>query len=117
MLEPKLLASLNGQSNLGFARDSLNSLSAKVWLAENGNEVCRNCAGCQGEWSSPRDDTAEILNRRWDESSEADAKSGRKAPYLTKLRIYGAFLSDQRDEWISKRKRHRATPIHKFGWS
>lgn len=117
MLEPKLLRFLNCQDYRIFAQDSLNSLSAKVWLAENGNEVCTNCMGCRGEWSPPLDDSAEILNGHWETSPKTNAKRGRKAPYLKKLRIYGAFLNECGDEWISKRKRHRASEIQKYGWS
>lgn len=117
MLEPVLLKSLTSQKDKKLAQDSLNALSAKVWLAEKGSEVCEECPGCAGEWSSSSDDAPEILNRRWDVSSETNAKSGRKAPYLTKLRIFGAFLNDHCDEWISERKRHRAEQIHDFGWS
>jgi hypothetical protein len=117
ILEPKLLESLGSEQDIELARDSLNSLSAKVWLAERGNEVCMECPECAGEWSSPQDDTPEILNRRWEVSLKTSAKSGRKAPYLTKLRVFGAFLNNHRDEWISERKRHRAKQIHDFGWS
>lgn len=117
ILEPKLLESLSSEQDIELARDSLNSLSAKVWLAERGNEVCTECPECEGEWSSPQDDTPEILNRRWEVSPKTSAKSGRKAPYLTKLRVFGAFLNNHRDEWISERKRHRAKQIHDFGWS
>jgi len=116
-LAPVLLESMKSTTERHLARDSLNSLSAKVWLAECGNEVCQDCAGCKGEWEPPKDDKPEILNGRWNLSREANAKYGQKAPRFTKLRVYGGFLNEQRDEWIPMRKRHRAQQIRDLGWS
>jgi hypothetical protein len=100
-----------------FARDSLDALTAKAWLAERGNEVCRECAGCDGEWSPPQDDTPEIRNGRWELSTDPRSKCGRKAPYLAKLRIFGGFLNSNSDEWVAERKRHRSRDIEEHGWS
>jgi hypothetical protein len=99
------------------AAESLKSCSAKAWLAEKGKEVDENCPGCVGEWGYPQNDTAEIFNDRWDKANGANAKCGRKAPYLTKIRIFGAFLNEQYDEFIPAPKRYRAEQIHEFGWS
>ncbi len=99
------------------ATESLKSISAKVWLAEIGKEVDANCNGCIGEWQYPQEDTAEILNGRWDRTTKSKAKCGGKAPYLKKIRIFGAFLNKQYDEFIPGQKRYRAEEIHEFGWS
>jgi hypothetical protein len=97
-----------------FVLESLTSPTAKAWLAENG---LGQCAGCEGEWGNPSDDIPEILNGRWDITSSASAFRGRKAPRLTKIRFFGAFIDDRCNEWISGRKRHRAWQIHRWGWS
>jgi hypothetical protein len=123
-LLPALLASdciKDVAKRSGFAEkkveESLKSYSAKAWLAEIGKEIDSKCTGCAGEWNYPQDDTAEILNDRWDKAPGANAKCGRKAPYLTKIRIFGAFLNEQYDEFIPAAKRYRANHIYKFGWS
>lgn len=99
------------------AAESLKSCSAKAWLAEIEKEIDKKCTGCIGEWGYPQDDTAEIFNDRWDKTNHPKAKCGRKAPYLTKIRIFGAFLNEQYDEFIPAQKRYRAEEIHEFGWS
>jgi hypothetical protein len=99
------------------ASESLKSFSAKAWLTEIGKEIDNNCAGCTGEWGYPQDDNAEIFNDRWDKTNAQKAKCGRKAPYLTKIRIFGAFLNSKHDEFIPADKRYRAKEIHEFGWS
>jgi len=99
-----------------FAEESLKACSAKVWLAERGKEM-GDCTHCSGEWSTPQDDVAEILNDRWEKDTNVNARYGRKAPYLTKIRIFGAFLNDLYDEFIPTKKRFRANEIHKVGWS
>jgi hypothetical protein len=114
-LTPTLLDS--AKIDTSFAGHSLDALTAKVWLAERGNEVSRECPGCEGEWSPPQDDTPELLNGRWDLSTDPRAKCGRKAPYLTKLRIFGGFLNANGDEWVAARKRHRSREIQNYGWS
>lgn len=96
------------------AEEGLRRSSAKVWLAERGQQLC---ARCQGEWTDPQDDTAEILNGRWERRDNPNARRGRKAPYLTKLRIFGAFLKANGDEFIAARKRLRAQQISSDGWS
>jgi hypothetical protein len=103
-----------------FIHESLMTPSAKAWLAEHGKEVDLNCPTCKGEWSSGSSgpaQQAEILNDRWETASGQKSEWGRKAPYLTKLRIMGAFLNDRHHELVPYDKRFRAYEIHKFGWS
>lgn len=97
-----------------FVWESLTSPTAKVWLAENGLE---QCAGCEGEWGNPSDEIPEIINGRWDTAGCGSAFRGRKAPRLTKIRFFGAFVDNRYNEWLSGRKRHRAWQIHRWGWS
>jgi hypothetical protein len=115
---PKLIAwseSIPPEIDLGFARESLGTPSAKVWLAEKSQQLCEQCTGeWAGESGNPK---AEILNGRWECRSSPDANFGRKAPYLTKIRIFGAFLNDRLDEFVRAHKRHRARAIHELGWS
>lgn len=99
------------------ALDSLQSITAKVWLAERGNEPCFSCDGCAGEWSPPQDALPEILNGRWERNTHSHARWGRKAYYFTKLRILGGFVNAMGDEWIAGHKKHRAYHIHDNGWS
>lgn len=122
-VSPALLGSGPSEAlglHVDFIRESLATPSAKVWLAENGKEVDPSCPGCQGEWSTasvgnPR--VAEIRNNRWDVAQGVKSEWGRKAPYLTKLRIMGAFLDGQLNEFVPFDKRFRADEIHQFGWS
>lgn len=114
---PKLLSmSEHGASSAEFdwIRESLMSHSSKVWLAENGSELCPKC---EGEWSPSTDETPEILNGRWEIGELELGRYGRRAPVLTKIRIFGAFLDDRNNEFIPWRKRHRARDIHLCGWS
>jgi hypothetical protein len=97
--------------------ESLNCYSAKVWLAEKGKEVDKKCSGCTGEWEYPQNNVAEIMNNRWEKAIDLKATCGEKAPYLTKIRIFGAFLNKQNDELIPETKRFRADQIYEFGWS
>jgi hypothetical protein len=103
-----------------FIRESLLSPSSKVWLAEAGKEIDARCDGCKGEWnvrSSGPGALAEILNDRWERTIGQKAEWGRKAPYLTKLRVMGAFLNERHDELVPFDKRFRAHEIHELGWS
>ena len=100
--------------DLGFAKESLASPSAKVWLAEYESHLCDRCTG---EWGNPQDDMPEILNGRWENENCANGRSGRKAPRNSKLKVFGAFLNSRHDEFIPGRKRHRANHIHQWGWS
>lgn len=103
-----------------FIRESLRTSSAKAWLAEHGKEVDRKCPNCKGEWSMGTcgpPALAEIRNGRWEGTSGQNAEWGRKAPYLTKLRVMGAFLNDRYDELVPHDKRFRAYDIHRSGWS
>lgn len=95
-------------------RESLSSPSAKLWLAENGLGLC---AKCEGEWGPPADTRAEIINGRWENGESGPQCHGRKAPRLTKIRVFGAFLDDRKNEFIPTRKRQRAKEIHLWGWS
>ena len=98
-----------------FIEESLKSSSAKAWLAEDGKELCKKCTG---EWNSRQDnDEPEILNNRWENKTGTNAEWGRKAPYLTKIRIMGAFLNNRYDVFIPERKRFRSEEIHEKGWS
>ena len=56
---------------------SLSAGSAKVWLAECEAHLCDKC---RGEWSSPQDDRAELLNGRW-ENFTLGTTYGRKEPF------------------------------------
>lgn len=96
------------------AGDSLRCVSAKVWLAEVSKGIC--CV-CSGEWSPPQDGVAEILNGRWESADHHYAKYGRKAPYLTKIRVFGGFIDAAGHELIPADKRCRAEDIHRTGWS
>ena len=94
--------------------DSLNALSAKLWLSEVGKELCDRCVG---EWKAPPSAAAEIQNGRWEVSTVPYAAYGCSAPYLTKIRIFGAFINGRGDEFIPISKRHRARELHECGWS
>lgn len=115
-------APLSANSTLPESRihQSLVTPSAKAWLAEHGKEIDRGCPGCKGEWSTGtagRPDQAEIQNGVWEAASGQNAEWGRKAPYLTKLRVMGAFLNDRLHELVPHDKRFRACDIHRHGWS
>lgn len=116
MLTPKLVASdaSSGQRTQQFIEESLLSPSAKIWLAEPEHGFCSLCSG---EWSNPTEHGAEVLNGRWECDPHDNAVKGRKAPYFTKLRIFGAFVNYRFDEVIPERKRFRAQHIHKWGWA
>jgi hypothetical protein len=94
--------------------ESLTSPSAKAWLAEAG---LRYCEQCDPEWSHPATDPIDISNGRWEYRSHLHAHWGRTAPYLTKIRFFGAFVNDRHDEFIPGHKRRRAWQIHDWGWS
>lgn len=100
--------------------ESLTTPSAKAWLAEHGKEIDRKCPGCKGEWSSGTagpPERAEILNGVWERAKGQNAEWGRKAPYLTKLRVMGAFLNDRLHELVPFDKRYRAYDINAYGWA
>jgi hypothetical protein len=100
--------------NAQFSQDALLAVSSKAWLAECSTELC---SSCEGEWTRPTDNLAEILNGRWESSSKPDSRFGRKAPKGSKLRFFGAFLDGRGDEFIPVRKRARHQQIHCLGWS
>lgn len=113
-------ASANSSLSVESISQSLRTPSAKAWLAEHGNEPDHRCPTCMGEWSASNSgpaELAEIENGRWEFASGLKAEWGRKAPYLTKLRVMGAFLDDRNNEIIPHDKRFRAEEIYKYGWS
>jgi hypothetical protein len=103
----------NDQASNQMIERSLNASSAKAWLAEVGKEICPKC---EGEWSAPHDDQAEILNGCW-EHSTLHSGWGRKAPYLAKIRLFGAFVSEADDPYVASHKIDRAEQIRDCGWS
>jgi len=115
LIAPVLSAfKVHPQMTASRAEQSLSLPSAKAWLAEAG---LRFCSLCEGEWTATQDDTAEILNGRWEDGGDPKAKAGRKAPRFEKLRIMGAFVDERGKEYVAMRKRDRAQQIHAFGWS
>jgi hypothetical protein len=115
-ISPLLLNSVTNNSDFdfNFAKESLISPSAKVWLAECGSH---NCERCKGEWSNPIDESAEILNNKWEKVDSSNGLRGRKAAFLTKLRVFGAFLDTSHNVFVPVRKCRRAEEIHECGWS
>jgi hypothetical protein len=99
-------------------RRSLRAAQAKVWLAEVGKEPDPKCRACAGQWSGPQHVAGQIVNGRW-EKRDDDYRGdwGRRAPYLTKLRVLGGFVNDRDDEWLAPDKIDRASHIRDFGWS
>ena len=114
-LKPKLLSETASEHS-DFAADSLSTPSAKAWLAESGKSLS-DCSKCRGEYGHTQDGIPEILNGRWERAGSAHAKDGRKAPYLTKIKILGAFLNGRGDEFVPHGKIHRAQDIYDVGWS
>lgn len=117
----RLVAAPQSTSSLSseFLRESLRTPSAKAWLVEP-KEVDRKCPQCKGEWSTGScgpSELAEIRNGRWETALGSKAEWGRKAPYLTKLSVMGAFLNDSYHELVPQDKRFRSYEIHRFGWS
>jgi len=97
-----------------FAQQSLASPTAKVWLTEFESHLC---AKCVGEWGSPRDEVPEIFNGRWEHVRSPSNWRGSKAPFLSKLRVFGAFLNERYAEFTPTRKRLRAQELYEYGWS
>lgn len=97
-----------------LASKSLLASSAKCWLAEVGRGFCSKC---EGDWSKPKNDSPEIFNGRWDIAQAPNARFGRKAPYLEKLRVMGAFVNQVGEQYVAKGKSNRAQEIHDAGWS
>jgi hypothetical protein len=100
--------------DLTFAQQSLVSPTAKVWLTEVESHLCTKCVG---EWSNPRDEMPEIFNGRWELVRSPRDWRGRKAPFLSKLRVFGAFLNERYDAFTPTRKRLRAQELYEHGWS
>jgi hypothetical protein len=98
----------------GQAEQSLRASSAKCWLAEVGKGLCPSCAG---EWTTPQDDIAEILNGRWECGDTAASRIGRKAPFLNQLRVLGAFVNEADEQYVATRKCTRPQQIYECGWS
>jgi len=97
-----------------FAQESLASPTAKVWLTESESHLCGRCVG---EWGNPTNETTELSNGRWELANTPSGRRGRKAPFLSKLRVFGAFLNERYDEFTPARKRHRAKELNEGGWS
>lgn len=115
-LMPKLLLASDKiiqDTNQEFIENSLKSSSAKAWLVEeNGLE----CSFCAAEWGNPRsegEDKVEIANNKWEHKE--NPKYGRKVPYLTKIRIVGAFLNKHYQPYDPKPQ--RPNEIHDKGWT
>ncbi len=100
--------------DLKFAKESLASPTAKVWLAETGSSHW--CDKCVGEWSA-NDEAPELRNGRWELTDTQNGRWGRKVPSLSKLRVFGAFLNERYDEFTPENKRYRAQDINAYGWS
>lgn len=114
IIAPQLIsASRHGafQEEQNWLHESLTSYSSKAWLAEASLELCPHC---EGEWGTPADDVPDIFNGRWD---KATPTYGRKAPRLTKIRVFGAFFDDRGNEFIPSSKRKRPWDIHNVGWA
>lgn len=97
--------------NIDLARYSFSRNSAKAWLAEVEKH---DCPACRGEWSYPQNADPEILNDRWEKSSN---HCGPKAPLGTKIRLFGAFVNARLEEYVPLNKNNRAKEISSFGWS
>ena len=116
-LAPRLIersAAGASKDELARALESLSSHSAKAWIAENGLGLCPKC---EGEWGHSSDTLPEIFNGRWEHGESGPQCNGRKAPRLTKIRVFGAFLDDRHNQFVPCRKRYRARDIHMWGWS
>ena len=97
------------------ATRSLKGSSSKAWLAELRERSL--CPNCEGEWSAPRERSADILNGRWDLSDSPLARFGRSAPALSQVRVMGAFVKQHSVDYVPQHKRTRPNDIHGFGWS
>ena len=69
-----------------FSQDAMRASSAKA----SALNVPWNCARARSEWTRPTDGQAEILNGRWESSSQPNSRFGRRAPKGSKLRLFGA---------------------------
>lgn len=115
LLAPRLVEfPSNADMPASLASQSLFAPSAKSWLAEVGKGFCPTC---EGDWSAPKDDAPEILNGRWETATAPSSRFGRKAPFLERLRVMGAFVNQGGKEYVATRKRNRAQEIHDVGWS
>ena len=117
-LTPKLLESnVQGEISRKNMIKSLEFSSAKAWFAETGNRLCDRCPGQY----YAHDDFAEILNGRWEKSDTLNypkSRTGRKAPFLNRIRIYGGFIRlDTGREFVPPDKVGRALDIFNFGSS
>jgi len=94
--------------------ESMSLPTAKAWLAEDPLALCAECAG---GWSQSYVSDVHITNGRWEHSSHTHATWGQQAPLLSKVRIFGGFISDAHQEWIADHKRERAQHIWEHGWT
>lgn len=90
---------------------SLGAASAKSWLAEVEKHLCERCLG---EWTYPADESAEILNGRWE---LVPNPCGRKAPAGTKIRLFGGFVDKNGTECVPPGKAQRAQELRDTGWT
>jgi hypothetical protein len=94
--------------------ESMSLPTAKAWLGEDPVALCPACAS---GWSQSYQSDLHIANDRWEHSPHTHAKWGRQAPHLTKLRIFGGFVSDAHQEWVADHKLGRAQHIWEHGWT
>jgi hypothetical protein len=97
-----------------MVRSSLSVSSGKAWLAEVGKGFCPQC---YGEWRTAQDNQADILNGCWELSPVPDARNGRKAPFLTKIRVMGGLVNPVGADYVPVNKCRRAEDIYDIGWS
>lgn len=116
-IAPNLVKNSKGEApsdDLAWVLESLAAPSAKVWIAESGLHLCPKC---EGEWGHPDNAEPDIINGRWECGDLGYKNNGRKAPRLTKIRVFGGFLDLRQNEFIPSRKRHRAEDIDRWGWT
>jgi len=102
------------QDDVAWVRESLAAPSAKARAAENGLHLCSKC---EAEIRNPTSAEPEIMNGRWECGDLGHRNNGRKAPRLTKIRVFGGFLDLRRNELVPWRKLHRSEDIHRWGWT
>jgi len=105
----------NDNFDLAWADKSLQKPTAKAWLAETSSSGF--CDKCPGEWSASYPSDVEIRNGRWEFEDGIEASWGRQAPSLRRIRVFGGFLNQLNQPWISDHKLNRAQHINQRGWS
>lgn len=102
------------EADKAWIEESLALPTAKAWLAEDN---AAQCAECAGEWSASHVSELEIVNGRWELSSQTHALWGRQAPHFSKIRVFGGFLNEKHHEWAANHKHDRAQQISEHGWT